>query len=69
MLKTGEQWQKLCKIKISDPLGWNPRYKFKTDGITRDEFEINLINSVVMHNSDINVMIDGKVNKQIWKDV
>ena len=66
--KTSEEWQKLCKVKVYDPDGWdrtNFSFSWYIKKITRKEFEQKLINSSCMYptNGDGNLLVDN-----IWKD-
>lgn len=46
--KTSEEWQKLCKVTILDPDGWdrkNYQYSWHEELITQQEFEQRIITS------------------------
>jgi len=60
-LKTSEAWQKDCVLTVLDPDGWdrkNFEYSWYEEQITREEFEIRLINSTIR----------GKITSKIWLD-
>ena len=62
-LKTSEEWQKLCKIEVLDPDGWdraNLQFSWYEEKISRNEFERRLAPSTVQFNPDD--------LKNIWKD-
>ena len=51
--RTSEEWQKLCKITILDPDGWdrspeNYQYSWYEELITREEWERRMVYSTVM---------------------
>jgi len=53
-LKTSEEWQKLCKIEVLDPDGWDRRnyqYSWHEELITRNEFEKRLGSSTCQFNT------------------
>lgn len=61
-LKTSEEWQRLCKVTILDPDGWdrkNYRYSWCEEKITRSEWERRMLTSTVL----------GFSNDSIWKDL
>ena len=60
MKKTSEEWQKLCKMKVLDPDGWdrkNFQYSWYEEKITRKEFEKRILISTVYG-----------YYEQMWKD-
>ena len=60
-LKTSEEWQSLCKIKVLDPDGWdrrNYRFSWHEEKITRQEFENRLIKSTCEFGCDLEDMWD-----------
>lgn len=62
-LRTSEEWDKICKVTVLDPDGWDRRnYHMSWYGekITREEFERRLVNSTV---SDVSLF-----NGEIWMD-
>lgn len=62
--KTSEEWQRLCKIEILDPDGWdrqNFQFSWYEEAITREEFEKRLGPSIVQ------ASISDWAN--IWKDI
>lgn len=65
MLKTSEEWQKLCTITVYDPDGWdrqgNFQYSWYEEMITREEFERRLGSSTCMFTKEYN-------EKGLWKD-
>lgn len=61
-LRTSEEWQKICRIKILDPDGWdrkNYSYSWNEEKITREEFEKRMANSTCQFPQDLN---------NIWTD-
>lgn len=63
VLKTSEEWQKLCRITVADPGGWdklNFKFSWREELITKKEFEKRLMDSTVMPNKDY--------LSNIWKD-
>jgi len=61
--KTSEEWQRLCRIEILDPDGWDrKKYQFSwyEEKITRQDFERRLVSSTVHFNVDYinNIWID-----------
>ena len=54
--KTSEEWQKLCKIKVLDPDGWDRHgdfdFSWYKEKITAQEFEQRLISSTCEFNQD-----------------
>lgn len=61
-LKTSKNWQKLCKIQILDPDGWNRKnfdYSWKEELINRNEFEKRMFHSTIK--GDL-------LQKNIWID-
>ena len=66
-LKTSEKWQKLCRVEILDPDGWdrkNYQFSWHEELITRQEFKNRLIQSTVQLDP---YTADGL--KNIWKDI
>lgn len=63
-LKTSDEWQKLCLIKIIDPDGWDRlhfEFSWYVEKITRLEFERRLfLSTVEFHTNDL---------LNIWKDL
>ena len=54
--KTSEEWQKICKLLIYDPDGWNRQnfdYSWKEEKITREEFEHRMYFSTCFFRDDI----------------
>lgn len=49
-LKTSAEWQKLCKIEVIDPDGWdrqNLQYSWFEEEITREEFVERMLPSTI----------------------
>ena len=47
-LRTSEEWQKICRIQVLDPDGWdrkNYQYSWYEEKISREEFERRTITS------------------------
>lgn len=64
-LKTSLEWQKICKITVLDPDGWdrtNFPYSWEKEKITRQEFEKRLCSSTVKGTAQ--AIVSGK----IWLD-
>lgn len=60
-LRTSDQWQILCNIKVLDPDGWDRsrfQYSWYEEKISREEFERRLAFST----------IEGFNVSKIWKD-
>jgi len=52
-LRTSEEWQKVCKITVLDPDGWdrgNYKYSWCEEKISREEFMNRVIPSTCMFN-------------------
>lgn len=65
-LRTSEDWQKICRIKVRDPDGWdreNLLFSWYKEEITREEFERRLSPSTCEH--PFEVLIE---KKSIWID-
>ena len=62
--RTSEEWQKLCRVTVLDPDGWNRlnyQFSWHEELIDRDEFERRMVISTCQFPS--NVFRDNKV----WK--
>ena len=52
-LRTSEDWQKICKITVLDPDGWdrvNYQYSWCKEKISREEFMNRVLPSTCMFN-------------------
>jgi len=61
-LRTSEEWQKICRIQVLDPDGWdrkNYQYSWFDEKISRKEFEKRMAGSTCVFPEDLN---------NIWTD-
>ena len=62
--RTSEEWQKLCRVTVLDPDGWNRlnyQFSWHEELIDRDEFEKRMVISTCQFPSN-----DFRDNK-VWK--
>ncbi len=66
-LKSSEEWQKLCRVEVLDPDGWDRHgdfhYSWHVQKISKEEFEKRLCVSTCQHPREC---LRGE--KSIWKD-
>ena len=64
-LRTSEEWQKVCSVKILDPDGWDRygdfNYSWYEEKITRQEFERRMIVSTCEFKVDEKTWLDGEM--------
>ena len=54
-LRTSEEWQKVCKITVLDPDGWdrtNYQYSWFEEKISREEFMNSVLPSTCMFHAE-----------------
>lgn len=66
MLKTSEEWQKLCTIEVYDPDGWDRKgdfdYSWYKEKITREEFKDRLYQSTCLFTKEYKEI-------GLWRDI
>jgi hypothetical protein len=65
-LKTSGEWQRVCKITVIDPDGWDRKdfqYSWYEEKITREEFEKRIIDSTCQFPKSA-----FKKDYNMWKD-